>query len=63
MKRKNAKLTVVKTMLLLVKCREVGGPNKEYLPRGSGMVVRASEVKAKYFPSGPTKFSHQAFIL
>ena len=56
-------MTVVNPMLFLVKCLEEEGPNKEYLARGRGMVVRASEVKAKYFPSGPTKFSHQAFIL
>ena len=56
-------MTVVNPMLFLVKCLEEEGPNKEYLARGSGMVVRASEVKAKYFPSGPTKVSHQAFIL
>ena len=54
---------MVNPMLFLVKCLEEEGPNKEYLARRRGMVVHASEVKAKYFPSGPTKFSHQAFIL
>ena len=45
-------------MLLLMKCQEVGGPNKEYLARGRGMVVRASLQKANCFVLSPTKFSH-----